>query len=219
VADVIPPELRRIIEFLNKQMDPAEVLGLELRQFAGEGLRTIVPLVVGQTIQKTNPPGGRERVWDEDSIFADLSARRPPGEVKVARQIVDWMNSSGGKLWFGNGRQDGSVSTGFTRKDGIQFYPAILYTYGRLEWQFKSMMRRPFFNEVEHRRELKNKLNAIRGVSISEDQISKRPAIPLAALASSPAEVEKLLTALTWVVQEFMSAEKPERLDENTASD
>jgi hypothetical protein len=125
VADVIPPELRRIIEFLNKQMDPAEVLGLELRQFAGEGLRTIVPLVVGQTLQKASSPGGPERVWDEDSIFTDLSARRPAPEVKVARQIVDWMKSSGGKLWFGSGHQDGSVSTGFTRKDGIQFYPAI----------------------------------------------------------------------------------------------
>jgi hypothetical protein len=216
VADVIPPELRRIIEFLNKQMDPAEVLGLELRQFAGEGLRTIVPLVVGQTLQKASSPGGPERVWDEDSIFTDLSARRPAPEVKVARQIVDWMKSSGGKLWFGSGRQDGSVSTGFTRKDGIQFYPAILWTYGKLEWQFKTMMGRPFFNDVEHRRELANKLNAIRGVSISDDQMSKRPSIPLAVLNSSPSEVDKLLTTLSWAVEEFMSAENPAPLDERS---
>lgn len=216
VADVIPPELRRIIEFLNKQMDPAEVLGLELRQFAGEGLRTIVPLVVGQTTQKASPPGGRERVWDEASIFTDLSARRPAAEVKVARQIVDWMKSSGGKLWFGSGRQDGSISIGFTRKDGIQLYPAILYTYGRLEWVFKTMMTWPYFSEVEHRRELKNRLNAIGGVSISDDQISKRPAISLAVLTSGPSEVEKLLSVLSWVVQEFMSAETPKLLDEDS---
>lgn len=49
VADVLPPELSRIIEFLNQQMDPAEVLGVELRQFLGNNLRTIVPRVVGQT--------------------------------------------------------------------------------------------------------------------------------------------------------------------------
>jgi hypothetical protein len=49
VADHIPPELRRIVEFLNQQMDPAEMLALELRQFVGEGLRTIVPMVYGQT--------------------------------------------------------------------------------------------------------------------------------------------------------------------------
>jgi hypothetical protein len=29
VADVIPPELKRVIEFLNEQMNPAEVIGLE----------------------------------------------------------------------------------------------------------------------------------------------------------------------------------------------
>lgn len=49
VADKIPDELRRVIEFLNKQMNPAEVLGLELRQFAGQNLKTIVPLVVGRS--------------------------------------------------------------------------------------------------------------------------------------------------------------------------
>lgn len=32
VADVIPPELQRIIEFLNERMDPTEVLGVEVRQ-------------------------------------------------------------------------------------------------------------------------------------------------------------------------------------------
>ena len=35
VADVIPSELRRIVEFLNQQMDPGEVLAVEIRQYAG----------------------------------------------------------------------------------------------------------------------------------------------------------------------------------------
>ena len=37
VADAVPPELKRIVEFLNQQMNPAEVLALELRQYVGEG--------------------------------------------------------------------------------------------------------------------------------------------------------------------------------------
>jgi hypothetical protein len=54
VADHIPLTLRRIIEFLNRQMDPAEVLAVEVRQFAPENeveLRTLVPRVIGQTEQ------------------------------------------------------------------------------------------------------------------------------------------------------------------------
>jgi hypothetical protein len=49
VADVIPDELRRIVEFLNEQMAPAEVLAVEIKQFAGESLKTLVPRVVGKS--------------------------------------------------------------------------------------------------------------------------------------------------------------------------
>ena len=49
VSDCLPQELVRIIEFLNSQMDPAEVLGVEIKQYVSEGLRTLVPKVVGNT--------------------------------------------------------------------------------------------------------------------------------------------------------------------------
>jgi hypothetical protein len=52
VADEIPPELRRVIEFLNERMSPTEVIGIEVRQYVGDDeLKTLVPLVVGQTEQ------------------------------------------------------------------------------------------------------------------------------------------------------------------------
>lgn len=50
VSDLIPPELRRVIEFLNERMSPTEVVGVEIKQYVGErDLRTLVPRVVGQT--------------------------------------------------------------------------------------------------------------------------------------------------------------------------
>ena len=36
-ADEIPSELRRVVEFLNEQMNPAEVLAIEIRQYVGTG--------------------------------------------------------------------------------------------------------------------------------------------------------------------------------------
>ena len=55
VADVIPQELKTIIEFLNEQMDPAEVLGVEVQQYGedNDAFRAIVPRVVGQTTLAT----------------------------------------------------------------------------------------------------------------------------------------------------------------------
>jgi hypothetical protein len=49
VADSIPTELRRIIEFLNEHMPLIEVLGVEIRQYEGPNIRALVPRVVGQT--------------------------------------------------------------------------------------------------------------------------------------------------------------------------
>jgi len=53
IADEIPQELRRIIEFLNGNMSSVEVLGIEIKQYVnGEtGLKTLVPRVVGQTAE------------------------------------------------------------------------------------------------------------------------------------------------------------------------
>lgn len=49
VADELPRELKRIIEFLNEQMPSVTVLGVEVRQYTGKDLRALVPRVVGQT--------------------------------------------------------------------------------------------------------------------------------------------------------------------------
>jgi hypothetical protein len=57
VADVIPSELRRIIEFLNQQIDPAEVLGVEIKQYVGQGMKTLVPRVVGQSAEAEGKKG------------------------------------------------------------------------------------------------------------------------------------------------------------------
>lgn len=35
VVDLIPNELKTIVEFLNEQMDPADVLAVEINQYIG----------------------------------------------------------------------------------------------------------------------------------------------------------------------------------------
>ncbi len=56
VADVIPYELRRIIEFLNNQMRPARVMGVEIRQYKGFNMTAFVPRVFPQQVMNQKPP-------------------------------------------------------------------------------------------------------------------------------------------------------------------
>src|SRR4051812_25815301 len=111
VADVIPPELKRIIEFLNEQMDPAEVLAIEIRQFTGEGLRTLVPTVIGQTALAQSVKGASSTVrrqWDEQSYFAEFDRRNAPGDAEIARKLLEWAEPRVTRIWWGKGQQSGS---------------------------------------------------------------------------------------------------------------
>jgi hypothetical protein len=66
VADELPPELLRVIEFLNVQMNPAEVIGIEVRQYVGEGLRSCLITSVGFAgggADVASDQGGLARRW------------------------------------------------------------------------------------------------------------------------------------------------------------
>ena len=49
-----------LLEFRRRQMDRAEVLGVEVRQFRGENLTTLVPRVVGRTATATARKSSRQ---------------------------------------------------------------------------------------------------------------------------------------------------------------
>src|SRR3974390_357283 len=106
VADRIPAELRRIVEFLNEQMDPAEVLALELRQFQGQELRTIVPMLYGQTERAGPKNPVQTRQWDETSILAEIKSRHGAEARRIAQQIIDWIKSEPGQIKYGQGGKD-----------------------------------------------------------------------------------------------------------------
>ena len=49
VADHIPDSLTRVVEFLNSQMRQIEVLAVEIKQFRGGSVQTLVPRVLGRS--------------------------------------------------------------------------------------------------------------------------------------------------------------------------
>jgi hypothetical protein len=49
VADEIPTELRRLVEYLNERLLDVDVLAVEVKQFMGDGVRAVVPRLIGMT--------------------------------------------------------------------------------------------------------------------------------------------------------------------------
>ena len=127
VADELPKELRAIIEFMNEKMETVEVLGVELRQYAGGGLRAVVPRIIGQTEATRlvkRPPSALMPKLDKDTFlkvcpdiarkyFSDAlqEAVRQGLYVKWAKQSFSlWVPLENGKdaeLFYG--WNDGSI--------------------------------------------------------------------------------------------------------------
>lgn len=84
VADTLPAELRRIIEFLNEQMSPADVLGIEISNYEGKGLRALVPRVIGLTEAAKE----HKRSVDPSMPIEELWSAAAP-EVLEARRLLD----------------------------------------------------------------------------------------------------------------------------------
>lgn len=200
VADEIPAEVRRVVEFLNGQMDPAEVLAIEIKQYVGEGMKTLVPRVVGRTDKKAMAVR-RERQWDEPSFFQTLRERRGEAEAVVAQQILDWAEKQSLRIWWGKGAKDGSFFPMLDWKDNNHSTVSV-WTYGRLEIQFQWMKVRPPFDDEQKRQELRQRLNQIPGIDISTQAISLRPSVPLSTLTGK-ASMDQFLGTLDWLVQEI----------------
>ena len=97
VADEIPAELRRIVEFLNEQMDPAQVLAVEIKQFVGEGLKTLVPRVIGQTAEaerRKQVTSREERQWDEISFLDALKEKKDRTKRELPGRSLIGLKSS-----------------------------------------------------------------------------------------------------------------------------
>jgi hypothetical protein len=102
VADALPAELVRIIEFLNEQMNPAEVLGVELRRYVGGVNVAYVPTVVGRTAAAVAGKQVQQgQGWDEESFLDAARACRPDQEVVLMQKLIAHVHARNGTLSWG----------------------------------------------------------------------------------------------------------------------
>lgn len=91
-TDELRPEVRRMIEYLNNEMQNTEVLGLELK-FYGEETESmvLVPRLVGQSQSAIDKKGSGENVkWTVDKLkeaYAELANNELGGKLQ---KILNW---------------------------------------------------------------------------------------------------------------------------------
>ena len=107
VADHLPAELVRVIEFLNEQMRPAEVLGVEVPQYVGAGHQVLVPRVIGRTssaVAAKGPPGTQ---WDEEGFLMIAAERHGQGQAGLFKRLFDHVRDHGVRFGWGRAQSPG----------------------------------------------------------------------------------------------------------------
>ena len=99
VADGIPDELTKVVEFLNEQMPGIEVLAVEIKQFRGATGRTLVPRVIGRTAAApARPSGTRVNISREEFL-----ERMPSREVEAAaHKLLEVASQHHARLQWGH---------------------------------------------------------------------------------------------------------------------
>jgi len=191
-ADEIPPELRRIVEFLNQQMNPAEVLAIEIRQYVGKGVRTLVPSVIGQPKHEkaeATRPGAQ---WNRESFLKALQDRCGNEVVVIVEAIAQRVGPCCPTSWFGNGRMDGSWSFGILQ-NGVKYPPFSLWTSGVIQFQFGTLLQRGIPATAIDT--LSKALNEIPDVEISDDALNRFPMFKIAVL-KEPGKLARFIEAI-----------------------
>jgi hypothetical protein len=206
VADRIPNELKRIVEFLNGQMEHAEVLAVEVRQFVGDGVRTLAPRLIGQTAEaeRKKPSGARTRVyWTRDTFLKDLSERTDDQHRDLAARIIAWAEENNLLVRYGSA-QKGVCGLRFPH-GGKEYSIFGIWSTGGVAVRFVSF-RGPLDAE-EVRLAVRDRLLDIEGLDLSHHRLDGKPSFPLTALAG-PGRLEQFLEVLDWIKSLIRSLER-----------
>lgn len=106
VADSIPPELRRIIEFLNEQMSETEVIGIEITRYRQENgdLETLVSNVIGQTesARRTKAGGSARSTASLEDLKRAITEEHGPALAARAMEFHRLLIDAGATVTMGS---------------------------------------------------------------------------------------------------------------------
>lgn len=115
--EAAPPELKTIVEFMNKEMSTVEVLLVEAKMYDVNGVTVVTPCLWGYTDAvraRKNAlaalEGGRIK-WNADSFLADLDKRVvDTAQNRAVRELYGTLPAMGYQFRFGTGTATGSFN-------------------------------------------------------------------------------------------------------------
>ena len=220
VADVIPIELQRIIEFLNDQLRYADILGVEVHQYLAPGgeLQVLVPRVVGRTSRAVDAKARSrsQREWDEASFVAAMTGGGLDPEI--VQRTLDWAGAHGVNVTWGTGRTTGTLRLQID-VEGRTATVGVLDTSGKYLCEPRSLAPFASFSSEEARAEIVRRLNVIPAVELPMKIVSSSWAYIYPDLLADPKTQQAILDVASWVIERLRAGgQSPADSPENQAT-
>ena len=210
VADVIPRELQRIVEFLNESFASIDVLALEVRQYqqTAAGPQVLVPRIIGRTAAaesaKQLGSGAKKVVRDwTDAEFRAACATGDGGReaAELYDAVVAWSSARGFKRIFGHGKY-GPMYVAALGPDGQSARMIDMDAGGNTHIQYVALKAFPPFDSEAGRLELNRRLNEAPDVDIPDYQAVNEawPTIHIGVLANAQTR-EPVFQAIDWAAE------------------
>lgn len=183
VADNIPRELARIVEFMNDQMR-ADVRAIELRWFSDGMVTTLNPRVIGETERAAAAKAAVKGGAPVDRAGWITKHLSPFGDdnIRAAERFVQIVEGAGGRADVAS--TQGSIYAAFSGSDGKPLYPFNLWTVkagGQLSLSLGYLAPRSAFADQAVRQRLYDRAVAIFG-SLSTKTLNGFPGTPIVGL-------------------------------------
>jgi hypothetical protein len=184
VADSIPRELARIVEFLNDQMR-ADVRAVELRWFSDDaGATTLSPRIIGETERAAASKAAARGLTptDRSTWIADHLAPFGEEQVEATETFIRIIEEAGGKVDVAS--TQGSMYAEFPGADGKPLYPFNLWRQkagGQLSISLGYLAPRAAFADEAVRQRLYDRAMAIFG-PLSTRTLNGFPGVPVTRL-------------------------------------
>lgn len=203
VADVIPPQLQRIVEFLNEQMKPAEVLALEIKQYVNNSQKVLVPRVIGQTTEAVlaKCSSGLKKYWNEETFVEAIKETLGDDTSQTASALLKWLIQKTDKWFHDTGTFVSVVKDGSKRLCTL----CSIKVTGDIIISFADFSDKPPFDQEIKRKAFLQKLNSLEGLNLPQEAINRKPTIKI-ALLNGEHHLKQFFEVLEWVITEVKTS-------------
>jgi hypothetical protein len=200
VGDVIPPELQRVVEFLNEQMSKAEVLAVELRHYAAGDTRTLVPSVFGATAKARQQRKVSD--WSLERFSAEFLTRHGEAANLAVGRLVKWGEDYG--LSVSVDRSGLYLGLNWNK---TSYWPIRIVLDGQVIVNFQTLGRRAPFDKEALRKELLDRFKVVPGVDVEGSPINAKLDMSVLDIESTKG-LDSLMKVFDWMFSEIKAIQE-----------